>query len=77
VLAAAERIAGRSVSLAPTDGNHLDTLAHLLALRGNIAEAIDTQRRAVAHGGADADRFRDYLTRLETAAAMRSPPSAE
>lgn len=77
VIAAAERIAGRSVFLTPTDGNHLDTLAHVLALRGNLAAAIETQRRAVAHGGADADRFRDYLTQLEAAAAKRSPPPAE
>lgn len=76
VLAAAERAAERSISLAPTDGNHLDTLAHLLALRGNIAGAIETQRRAVAHGGADADRFREYLVQLETAAATRNAASA-
>jgi thiol-disulfide isomerase/thioredoxin len=77
VLAAAERLAEQSISLAPTDGNHLDTLSHLLALRGNVTGAIETQRRAVAHGGADADRFRDYLTQLETAAAMPKPAPAE
>lgn len=77
VLAAAERLARQSISLAPTEGNHFDTLSHLLALRGNIAGAIETQRLAVAHGGADADRFRDYLTHLETAAAMRNPAPAE
>lgn len=77
VLAAAERLAKQSVSLAPTDGNHLDTLSHLLALRGNVAGAIETQRRAVAHGGADAERFRDYLTQLELSAARLAPQPAE
>jgi len=77
VLAAAERAAERSVSLGPTNGNHLDTLAHVLALRGNLAAAIETQRRAVVHGGADADRFRDYLAELEVAAAKRHSPPAE
>lgn len=72
VLAAAERAVVRSISLVPTDGNHLDTLAHLLELRGDMAAAIETQRRAVAHGGTDADHFRDYLTRLETAAAVHA-----
>jgi len=77
VLAAAERAATRSISLAPEDGNHLDTLAHLLALRGDLTGAIATQRRAVAHGGADADRFRDYLSQLEMDAAKRDPSPAE
>lgn len=77
VLAAAERLAEQSVSLAPTDANHLDTLSHLLALRGNVAGAIETQRRAVAHGGADAGRFRDYLTQLELSAARLAPQPAE
>lgn len=74
VLAAAERAAERSTSLTPTDGNHLDTLAHVLELRGDVAGAIDAQRRAVAHGGTDADRFREYLTRLELAAARHPRP---
>lgn len=77
VLAAAERAAELSVSLAPTDGNHLDTLAHLLALRGNTAKAIDVQRRAVEHGGTDAERFRDYLTQLELSASKPAPRPAE
>lgn len=77
VLAAAERAAERSVLLGPTNGNHLDSLAHVLALRGNLTAAIETQRRAVVHGGADADRFRDYLAELEAAAAKRHSPPAE
>lgn len=71
VLAVAQRAAERSVGLDSTDGNHLDTLAHVLALRGDVDAAVDAARRAVATGG-DAGRFRDHLADLEAEAANRN-----
>lgn len=65
VLAAAQRAAERSVAREPTNGNFLDTLAHVLALRGRLDEAIATERKAVEHGGDEADAFRTYLRQLE------------
>ena len=65
VLAAAQRAAERCVAREPTNGNFLDTLAHVLAVRGRLDEAIATERRAVEHGGDEADTFRAYLRQLE------------
>lgn len=65
VLAAAQRAAERCVAREPTNGNFLDTLAHVLALRGRVDEAIATERLAVEHGGDEADAFRAYLRQLE------------
>jgi len=65
VLAAAQRAAERSVAREPTNGNFLDTLAHVLAVRGRLDEAIATERKAVEHGGDEADTFRTYLRQLE------------
>lgn len=68
VLAAAEQAATRSVALDPDDGNFLDTLARIQALRGRLDMAIATQRRAVERGGGDDDgrEFRDFLRHLES-----------
>lgn len=65
VLDAAQRAAAQSVARQPTNGNALDTLAHVLAVRGRLDEAIATQKKAVEHGGAEADTFRTYLRQLE------------
>jgi thiol-disulfide isomerase/thioredoxin len=65
ILDAAQRAAAQCVAQEPTNGNALDTLAHVLAVRGRLDEAIATQRKAVEHGGADADTFRTYLRQLE------------
>jgi thiol-disulfide isomerase/thioredoxin len=65
VMQAAERAATKCVEHDPTDANALDTLAHVLAVRGRLDAAIATQRRAVEHGGADAGTFKKYLRQLE------------
>jgi len=65
LLDAAQRAAAQSVARRPTDGNALDTLAHVLAVRGRLDEAIATQKKAVDLGGTEADTFRVYLRQLE------------
>lgn len=62
----AEAIAAAEAGLAlePNDANFLDTLAHLLALKGDLGAAIAAQQRAVEQGGTE--RFGDYLRELES-----------
>lgn len=57
---------GRSLEITPDDPNTLDTLAHLQAMQGRLADAIATQARAVEHGGVTTDRFAEYLRELES-----------
>jgi len=71
LVAAAVVVAEKGVALAPKDPSILDTLAHLQALRGDVTAAIATQKRAVEHGGADAERYRAFLSELEVLAAGR------
>lgn len=54
----------RSLDIAPDEARTLDTLAHLQAMCGNYDEAIATQTRAVAEGGAAAAEMADYLQEL-------------
>lgn len=62
----AEAIAAAEAGLAlePNNANFLDTLAHLLALKGDLGAAIAAQKRAVEQGGTE--RFGDYLRELES-----------
>jgi len=74
----AEAIAAvaRSLEIVPDDANALDTLAHLQAMQGSLDEAIITQTRAVAAGGARAERFAEFLRELQSkqeSAAKHSP----
>lgn len=76
--AAAEAAVAESLRLVPDDGNTLDTLAHLQARRGDIATAVETQRRAAANPGLFAPRIRRYLGELEARIATvggRSAPA--
>jgi thiol-disulfide isomerase/thioredoxin len=63
-LAEAIAAADAAIALEPNNANFLDTLAHLQALKGDLAAAIAAQKRAVEHGGAE--RFGDYLRELES-----------
>jgi hypothetical protein len=65
-LAEAIAAADAAIALEPNNANFLDTLAHLQALKGDLAAAIAAQKRAVEHGGAE--RFGDYLRELESRA---------
>lgn len=65
-LAEAIAAADAGLALEPNNANFLDTLAHLQALKGDLAAAIAAQTRAVEHGGAD--RFGGYLRELEARA---------
>lgn len=68
IVAAAVAAVEESLQLAPDDGNTLDTLAHLQALRGDLTAALATQRRAAANPGLYAPRIRRYLAELEARA---------
>lgn len=63
LVAAAVAAVTRSLELKPDEANTLDTLAHLQAMQGKREEAIATQTRAVAAGGA-ASRLVEYLREL-------------
>jgi thiol-disulfide isomerase/thioredoxin len=65
-LAEAIAAANAAVALEPNNANYLDTLAHLRALEGDLAAAINAQQQAVEQGGAE--RFGDYLRELESRA---------
>ncbi|MFM7041533.1 MAG: redoxin domain-containing protein [Planctomycetaceae bacterium] len=65
IVAAAVAAVEESLHLVPDDGNTLDTLAHLQALRGDLTAALATQRRAAANPGLFAPRIRRYLAELE------------
>jgi thiol-disulfide isomerase/thioredoxin len=65
-LAEAIAAADAGLALEPTNANFLDTLAHLQALKGDLAAAIAVQKRAVEHGGVE--RFGDYLRELDSRA---------
>lgn len=73
VLVAAEQAAKDALAMAPDDSNTLDTLAHIQARRGGLAEAIATQRRAVEHAGTAERPFREFLAELE---ARRDAPGS-
>jgi thiol-disulfide isomerase/thioredoxin len=61
---AAVAAVSRSLVIAPDEARTLDTLAHLQAMCGNYDEAIATQTRAVAKGGAAAAEMAEYLQEL-------------
>lgn len=63
-LAEAIAAADAAIALEPNNANFLDTLAHLQALKGDLAAAIAVQKRAVERGGAD--HFGGYLRELES-----------
>lgn len=77
LIAAALQAVKRSVELEPDNGAHLDTLAHLLALRGDLDAALAAQRRALEHAPAGArGQIRGYLDELEAKAALRAEKEA-
>jgi len=63
-LAEAIAAAEAGLTLEPNNANFLDTLAHLLALKGDLGAAIAAQKRAVEQGGTE--RFGDYFRELES-----------
>ncbi|MFM8283271.1 MAG: redoxin domain-containing protein, partial [Planctomycetaceae bacterium] len=64
--AAAVAAAERGAKLEPTNGNVLDTLAHLYARQGQLEKALATQRKALEHANeASVGSIRDYLEELE------------
>jgi thiol-disulfide isomerase/thioredoxin len=65
-LAEAIATADGALALEPNNSSFLDTLAHLQALKGDLAAAIAAQKGAVEHGGAD--HFGGYLRELESRA---------
>lgn len=71
LVTAAVKAAEQSVALDPENGSHLDTLAHLLAQRGDLEKALATQRLALEHASAEArGQIRGYLDELEARASM-------
>ena len=73
LVSAALQAAEKSVALEPDNGSHLDTLAHLLAQRGDLDKALATQRQALEHASAEArGQIRGYLDELEARASMRA-----
>jgi len=77
LMAAALQAAKRSVELEPDNGAHLDTLAHLLALRGDLDAALAAQRQALEHAPAGArGQIHGYLDELEAKAALRAEKQA-
>lgn len=69
LLAIADAAVQESLRLAPDAGNTLDTWAHLQALRGDVAAALETQRRAMNDPGLYGPRIRRYLAELEARVA--------
>jgi len=73
LVSAALEAAEQSVALGPDNGSHLDTLAHLLAQRGDLEKALATQRLALEHAPAEArGQIRAYLDELEARASMQA-----
>lgn len=73
LVSAACQASEKSVTLEPENGGHLDTLAHLLAHRGDLDKALATQRLALEHASAEArGQIRGYLDELEARASMRA-----
>lgn len=73
LVSAALQAAEKSVALEPENGGHLDTLAHLLAQRGDLDKALATQRLALEHATPEArGQIRGYLDELEARASMRA-----
>jgi hypothetical protein len=71
LLTAATEAARTAVSLASTDSNILDTLAHLLARGGRLDEAIEVQRLALEHAGNEIrEPIQRFLTELELKARI-------
>ena len=67
----AAEVKERAAALAPAEGNVLDTLAHLLALAGDLPAAIAAQRQAAAHAGDQAEQINAYLQELEARAGAK------
>jgi len=66
LVAAAVDAAEGGLKLAPTNGNLLDTLAHLQAMQGQLEKALATQRKALEHASeASMESIRAYLEELE------------
>lgn len=73
LMAAAQAAAEKSVELDPDNAAHLDTLAHLLAHRGDLDKALAVQRSALEHASAETrGPIRAYLDELEARASMNT-----
>jgi thiol-disulfide isomerase/thioredoxin len=66
LVAAAVAAAEGGLKLEPTNGNLLDTLAHLQAQQGQLEKALATQQKALEHASeASMESIRGYLEELE------------
>jgi len=67
VVAAGTSLAEKAVKLTPESASALDTLAHLVALGGDVAKAIELQRQAVEVAPApERPRYEAFLKELES-----------
>ncbi|MFO0944031.1 MAG: hypothetical protein U0930_25120 [Pirellulales bacterium] len=65
VIAVAIEAAEKAVKLAPKDGAVLDTLAHLLELKGDLDKAIELQKKAVELSP-EVPQLKSYLKQLQS-----------
>ncbi|MFM7107377.1 MAG: TlpA disulfide reductase family protein [Planctomycetaceae bacterium] len=65
LVAAAIGAAQKAAALVPDEGSVLDTLAHLLAVKGDLPAALATQRKAAANAGDQAEQINAFLKELE------------
>ena len=70
-VAAAIGAAQKASALVPDEGPVLDTLAHLLALKGDLPAALAAQRKAAAHAGDQAEQINAFLKELEERARAK------
>lgn len=69
LVTAAVAAAERGVELEPTNGNVLDTLAHLFEMQGKLDKALAVQRKALDNASEAAiESIRGYLEELEVKA---------
>lgn len=71
LLAAAIGAAQKASALVPDEGPVLDTLAHLLVLKGDLPAALAAQRKAAAHAGDQAEQINAFLKELEERARAK------
>ena len=71
LVAAAIGAAQKAAALVPNEGSVHDTLAHLLAIKGDLPAALAAQRKAAAHAGDQAEQINAYLKELEARAGAK------